>query len=160
MKKTSLLLASSVGLALLSGCGSLANRASAPNEFRVVTKAPLVVPPDYNLRPPTPGQAQPFEVDPARAGTASAFGTSVGADASAAERALVAAAGANSVSPVIRQQVDFEEARVIRKSSDVTDRVISWEAGSEADTGGDSATGNKPVEIERGRGERIKLPGT
>lgn len=160
MKKTSLILVSGLGLAMLSGCSALANRSSSPNEFRVVKKAPLVVPPDYNLRPPTPGQAQPFEVDTERGGVASAFGTSIGADASLAERALVAAAGANSVSPVIREQVDFEEARVIRKSDSVTDRVLSWEQGGEDDTGGDSATGNEPVTIARGSGSRLKLPGT
>ena len=49
-----------------------------------------------------PGSGQPFEVDPSRAGTASAFGADIGQAASASERALVAAAGANAVSPVIR----------------------------------------------------------
>ncbi len=67
---------------------------------------------------------------------------------------------AHSVSPVIREQVDFEEARVIRKSASVSDRVMSWRKGGEEDTGGDSATGNEPVTIERGAGKRLKLPGT
>ncbi len=160
MKKTILIFAAGLAIALTSACSSLANRSSAPDEFRVVKKAPLIVPPDYSLRPPTPGQAQPFEVDPARAGVATAFGTSVGTDASAAERALVASAGANSVSPVIREQVDFEEARIIRKSPSVSERVMVWRKGGEEDTGGDSATGNEPVTIERGTGKRLKLPGT
>ena len=27
----------------------------SPDEFQVVRRAPLVLPPDYNLRPPSPG---------------------------------------------------------------------------------------------------------
>ncbi|MBR9835808.1 MAG: DUF3035 domain-containing protein [Alphaproteobacteria bacterium] len=144
----------------VSACIGGNRGASGPDEFRVVKKAPLIVPPDYSLRPPTPGQAQPFEVDEARAGVATAFGTNVGVDASAAERALVNAAGANAVSPVIREQVDFEEARIIRKSTSISDRVMFWQKGGEEDDGSDSATGDAPVTIERGSGERLKLPGT
>ena len=161
MKKTILILAAGTAIAALGACSSLSSRDNSPNEFRVVKKAPLIVPPDYNLRPPTPGQAQPFEVDPERAGIATAFGTDIGSDASLSERALVAAAGANAVSPVIREQVDFEEARIIRKSPAISDRVMDWEKGGEEDEGGDSATGNEPVTIERGNGgKRLKLPGT
>ncbi|MEL7113446.1 MAG: DUF3035 domain-containing protein [Pseudomonadota bacterium] len=157
MKKITLLVSTGLAAALLSGCTSFGG-ASSPDEFRVVKKAPLVVPPDYSLRPPEAGQGLPFEVDPTRAGTASAFGTDVGASASNAERALVAAAGANAVSPVIREQVDWEEARVIRKSQSVSDRVMEWDGTDNASE--DSATGGAQVTIERGSGERIKLPGT
>lgn len=160
MKKTLLIVA--VGSALAAtGCQSLNGAPTSPDEFRVVTKAPLVVPPDYNLRPPQAGQAQPFEVDQTRASVASAFGTNIGADASLSERALVAAAGANAVSPIIREQVDYEEAKIIRKSTSLSDRVMFWRKGGEEDTGGDSATGNEPVTIERGNSRgRLKLPGT
>src|SRR5690606_39495270 len=29
---------------------------SGPDEFTVITKAPLIIPPDFSLRPPAPGQ--------------------------------------------------------------------------------------------------------
>jgi hypothetical protein len=32
---------------------------SAPDEFAVVSRAPLSIPPDYSLRPPTPGATRP-----------------------------------------------------------------------------------------------------
>lgn len=142
---------------MVSGCASLGGT-NSPDEFRVVKKAPLVIPPDYSLRPPDAGSGTPFEVDPTRAGTASAFGTDIGQGASASERALVASADANAVSPVIREQVDWEEARVVRKSPGISDRVISSD-GSEQTTE-DSATGGGEIRIERGNGERRKLPGT
>jgi Protein of unknown function (DUF3035) len=158
MNRIALLISTSFAATLLTGCASLGGSTS-PDEFRVVKKAPLVVPPDYSLRPPEPGQGLPFEVDPTRAGTASAFGSDIGRNASAAERALVAAAGANAVSPVVREQVDWEQSRVIRKSSTVSERVMTWE-GSEEGAPADSATGGGDVTIARGSGDRLKLPGT
>ncbi len=49
--------AASIGLLLvLGGCSSIGNALGfskrPPDEFEVLAKAPLVVPPDYNLRPP------------------------------------------------------------------------------------------------------------
>jgi len=157
MKKTTLIVSSALAVTLVAGCAGL-SRSNSPDEFRVVKKSPLVIPPDYSLRPPEAGQAQPFEVDGARMGTVSAFGADLGQNASPAERALVAAAGANAVSPIIRQQVDWEQAKTIRKSSSASNRVIDWD-GAESEVT-DSATGGGDVVIERGSGERLKLPGT
>ncbi|MCR9078625.1 MAG: DUF3035 domain-containing protein [Hyphomonadaceae bacterium] len=157
MKKTALIFSAGLAMTLVTGCASWSG-SNTPDEFRVVKKAPLVVPPEYSLRPPQAGQSEPFEVDVERAGTASAFGTDIGQDASAAERALVSAAGANAVSPVIRQQVDWEEASTIRKSTSIADRVLFWQRDN--DEPADSATGGAEVTIERGSGERLKLPGT
>lgn len=155
--KTALLVATFVAGTLVAGCTSLGGT-NSPDEFRVVKKAPLVIPPDYSLRPPEPGSGVPFEVDPSRAGTASAFGTDIGQNASASERALVASADANAVSPVIREQVDWEEARVVRKSVGISDRVINSDGTEQS--AADSATGGGDIRIERGSGERRKLPGT
>ena len=33
----------------------------APDEYTVTTRAPLSMPPDYNLRPPRPGSPRPQE---------------------------------------------------------------------------------------------------
>ncbi|MCR9195868.1 MAG: DUF3035 domain-containing protein [Hyphomonas sp.] len=155
--KHALLVSAGLAMTLVTGCVGLSG-SNAPDEFRVVKKAPLVVPPEYSLRPPQAGQSQPFEVDEERAGSASAFGTDIGQNASAGERALVAAAGASAVSPVIRQRVDWEEAKTIRKSASIADRVLFWQRDDEAAP--DSATGGGEVTIERGSGERLKLPGT
>src|ERR1700687_5118505 len=62
----------------LAGCNS-ASRALGmtkvtPDEFRVVTKAPLVVPPDYSLRPPAPGQPRPQELQPESAARTAMLG--------------------------------------------------------------------------------------
>ena len=35
----------------------------SPDEFAVESRAPLTLPPDYNLRPPEPGAARPQETN-------------------------------------------------------------------------------------------------
>lgn len=72
----------------------------APDEFTVVTKAPLVIPPDFTLRPPQPGARRPQEPAPsttARAaivGTANNPKTSQETAATSARNALAAASAA------------------------------------------------------------------
>ena len=62
-----------VGLALcasiigLQGCAdiqkAIGNTKQAPDEFAVVAHPPLSVPPNFTLRPPTPGERRPQERD-------------------------------------------------------------------------------------------------
>ncbi len=137
---------------------------NSPDEFRVVTKPPLTIPPEFNLRPPETGTTQPSEVVQATETRGRIFGTeNFAIGASAAERALVVAAGANAVSPYIRSIVDYQEAGVIRRSDRLTDRIIQW-WGSEAqlkEASQDSATAGGQVEINRAdKRKRLKLPGT
>ena len=56
-----------LGTLVLSGCGSARQTfgldRKPPDEFSVLTRAPLAVPPEYKLRPPTPGAPRPQESD-------------------------------------------------------------------------------------------------
>ena len=163
MAKTTLLLTAGVSLIALGACSSVSGALGAerrtPDEFKVVTKAPLSVPPEYSLRPPNAGQAQPVEVV-ANSDRAVSFGQDFGQNASASEKLLVRAAGAIAVNPIVRSQVDFEEAGIIRKDQDFADRVVSWQGTEEeqAEAADDSATGGEAVTIS-GK-PAVKLPGT
>lgn len=147
-----------------TACSSSGNssRAGVPDEFRVVKKAPLTVPPEYSLRPPQLGTVRPPEVSPERQNQILAFGTDIGANASAVERMLVARADAIAVSPVIRDTIDYDEAGVLRKGSAIANAVTGYTGSEEelAEAAADNATGGKDVTIERGNGPRLKLPGT
>lgn len=165
MKKTLPLLAAGLALSVAAACSSSGNSGAAtPDEFRVVTKPPLSIPPNYSLRPPAPGTTIPAEVEMATTGNTAAFGTALGQGASASERALVSAAGANAVNPSIRAQVDWEETKAIRKSPTIADRILFWRKSNPEDVASaatDNATGDQPVTIEQtGGASRIKLPGT
>lgn len=165
MKNAFLILAAGAALAATTACSSTGGgNSSTPNEFRVVTKAPLSVPPEYSLRPPAAGSTLPKEVEAATTAVTTAFGTTHGQNASAAEKALVAAAGANAANQVIRAQVDYEATKAIRKTPTISDRILFWRSDKPEDAQSaatDNATGNQPVSIERtNEGPRIRLPGT
>ena len=48
---------------VLAGCGILKGRSAAPDEFQVARNAPLVIPPDYTLTPPSAGAATSSPTD-------------------------------------------------------------------------------------------------
>jgi hypothetical protein len=84
------------------------------------------MPPDYALRPPRPGDPRPQELRPEDEARATLFGKDVGAAASPGEQALVAEAGATSVDPRIRDEVDLEGAALVRKDDSFTDRILHF----------------------------------
>ena len=61
----------------LSACDSIRKAAGlnkkSPDEFAVTTKAPLVIPPDFNLRPPMPGAPPTNQLDPSSNAEAALF---------------------------------------------------------------------------------------
>ncbi len=110
-------------LALLLGLGACqAFRDSAgltkapPDEFAVVTKAPLVVPPDFNLRPPSLGAAPLNQEDPGNAAQDALFNTAdpqtvanrMSGNFSPAEKLLLANAGVQNANPTIRGELQSD----------------------------------------------------
>lgn len=92
--------------------------ANPPDEFMVVSKAPLIMPPDIQLRPPRHGAAPIGQSDPravARSsitgGAASGAGSSGG---SAGEQAILARANASAADASVREELMREEGIVSR----------------------------------------------
>src|ERR1700749_752150 len=83
----------------LAGCQStrqaLGMAKVTPDEFRVVTKAPLIVPPDYALRPPAPGEPRPQELQPESAARNALLGAREAQQRTDGEKLLAAKAGAD-----------------------------------------------------------------
>jgi hypothetical protein len=100
----------------LAGCGAqqreaVGLRVPPPDEFLVVSRAPLVVPQDLTtLPPPQPGARSPLEPDPVRQAQAALTGSPVGTAVAptAGEAALVGAAGATSADAGIRETLVAE----------------------------------------------------
>lgn len=104
-----------------------------PDEFRIVTRAPLSVPPEFALRPPAPGAPRPQEgttIDQARGavtgGRTPARPAQPASGQSAGEAALLSRAGADRVDPGIRNTVDREAAALSDADRNFTDRLIFW----------------------------------
>lgn len=127
---------------VLSGCEDARQafglERNVPDEFAVVSRAPLSMPPDYALRPPQPGAPRPQEpttrqraqrvvlatAEPREAaGEATARG-----DVSRGEGVLLARAGADEADPNIRQAVDEEAANLLRANDTFVNRLMFWQA--------------------------------
>ncbi len=169
----------------LAGCQSTSRALGmgkvTPDEFRVVTKAPLVLPPDYSLRPPAPGEPRPQELQPESAARQALLGQRDSEVRSEGERLLAQKAGADKADPLIRYVVDDDFGSLAHKDKSFADWVMFWrngkpavEPGLPAAPGADtptpvdpaveatriqSLTGNKPVIIARKTSTKIKLPG-
>jgi hypothetical protein len=139
------------GLALaaaaLTGCDSARETfgftKQAPDEFEVVTRAPLVIPPDYGLRPPQPGAQRPQEKEirdqaretvtgrNAEAGRPQLASTNpspaAGPPRTEGERALLTKAGALDADPTIRRTVDRESTLLAEADAGFIDRLIFWQ---------------------------------
>jgi len=126
----------------LAGCGgglddALGLGKNPPDEFAIVTKAPLAIPPDYSLRPPQPG-ASPRQARTAQEiAEAALYSTSDNRDISArqlgqpggsgGEAALLASAGATNASPEVRRLIESEYQSRIEADRTFADRIIFWQ---------------------------------
>lgn len=158
-----------------SACGSLAKAftgdKSVPDEFRVVTKAPLIIPPDYNVRPPKPGEPRPQELSSSQKAAKAILGTTEVAGLSQGEQLLVAKAGV--AQPNIRDLVDYDSGGIVRKSIALSNNVLGVanppppgaDPAAEAEKAAreqraiQNSTGGQPVIIRRSASGKSKLPG-
>lgn len=132
-----------------TGCSStkemLGLTKRSPDEFQVVSRAPLSMPPDYSLRPPTPGaprpqegttreQAQQIVTNYSDRGTTTLAPDqipSVGegeqtTTESAGEAAFLQSASLTGIDPNIRKMVDEETSADEDSSKSFLDDLIFW----------------------------------
>ena len=175
--KTVLKMTSLVGLTLaMTGCTrtskALGLTKSTPNEFNILTKAPLVVPPEYNLRPPKIGESSSENNYTQKAARDALIGNIDAAEPSQGEIVLLSKAGVSRADQEIRIVIDGENA-VERKTKSFTDQVLFWRDGKAVTPEGQpldaegeerrlrsvsTATGGQDVTITK-RPSRAKLPG-
>ena len=125
----------------VTGCSNLRGWLGAdktpPDEFRVVTRAPLSLPPDYGLVAPQPGAARPQETDVrqaarqivvdregGRAGQKPDIPALQGRDPS--EAALLRRAGVAQVDPNIRANINRESSKLAQADNTFVNKVMFW----------------------------------
>ncbi len=109
----------------------------SPDEFKVVARAPLSLPPDFSLRPPEPGIPRPQEGTTSQQAKNAVFrlnqpesealepidesdGRSPG------ELSLLKAAGAGQSDPNIRRVLDAETLRINAEDDDFLEASVFW----------------------------------
>jgi hypothetical protein len=136
MRYGGLFLILAVGLGV-SGCEAtrqaLGLGKMPPDEFEVVTHAPLSMPANYELVPPQPGAPRPQEQSAQTAAEttllSNSSGGTIAADpggASPGEQALLSQAGADKADPRIREAVDKEAADEREASTDLLENLAFW----------------------------------
>ncbi|NRA30179.1 MAG: DUF3035 domain-containing protein [Parvularculaceae bacterium] len=117
-----------VGALALTACASgdpVANR-NAPDEFSILTKPPLTVPPDYALKPPRPGETRPEELSTSQRTEQLILGDREYEPPTNGELALIQAAGAVDVDPSIRAILAAENGGRVDKDDSLSNRLILW----------------------------------
>jgi hypothetical protein len=125
---------SAVAVSLI-GCQSLREAAGItkepPDEFAVVTKSPLVIPPDFNLKPPKPGAAPTNQASPTQSAQSALFGDDPVAAAAAIpgnfspeERVVLANSGGAAADPSIRKQIASDEKQMEATDDSFTDELM------------------------------------
>jgi hypothetical protein len=125
---------------------------NSPDEFMVVKRAPLTLPPDYDLRPPAQGSTPPA------ADASNQVKTLMGAqDADAAnapkgtaEQEILQKMGADKANPDIRTVISQENGYLAVKNQALVDKLIFWnnDQSAEEDNIPDSVV-NAKAEAER-----------
>ncbi|KTF68591.1 DUF3035 domain-containing protein [Sphingomonas sp. HT-1] len=126
-----ILVATGVALvASLSACGKKGYDRARPDEFAVARQAPLVIPPDFSLRPPQPGAARPQDTNPSDQALEALFGGS--AARSPSENATLDAAGAASADAGVRSSAGSPATNVVDKGTTTRD-ILSAPQGDGRD---------------------------
>ena len=131
-----------VSVIALTGCEDtkrvFGKTKEAPDEFAVYRRAPLSLPPDSDLRPPTPGVSRPQVVNPRDQARAALSLSAKKTDKVAlskseditrlsnGERALLALTGANKANPQIRKLVEQKTVDLYETNETFTDKMVFW----------------------------------
>ena len=126
----------SAGSVALAACDTIRDEAGltkqSPDEFAVTTKAPLIIPPDFNLRPPSPGAAPLNQTDPTSSAELAMFNSGDPATVAAqmpgnystSEKLLLANAKTQNADPTVRAQLQSDERNMQGADSSFTDRIL------------------------------------
>ncbi|PPR10128.1 MAG: hypothetical protein CFH41_01862 [Alphaproteobacteria bacterium MarineAlpha11_Bin1] len=130
---------------LLGGCEgagkAIGMGKQAPDEFNVLTRAPLSMPPDFGLRPPRPGVERPQERETVRSArdlivkspNQNVLSRNV-SPSSPGESAILSKAGATNPDPNIRQQINRESSILATNDESFANKLIFWKGQSELGT--------------------------
>lgn len=154
MRKASITTIAILACAMLAlgGCSSNTKKKlglgrHSPDEFSVVKRAPLSMPPVYNLRPPQPGAPRPQQTPTTEQAKQAVFGngdaaeknavqqafSTAGADAAQtttnvtdAEAAFLTKVGASSADPNIRDVLVREQGAYTVSDENLADKIMFW----------------------------------
>lgn len=158
-----------LGTLSLMGCQTVREAAGlskeGPDEFAVVTKQPLIIPPEYNLRPPRDGAPPTNQVAPTDVAQSALFDTDpataaklVTGEYSQAEKLLLAQAGAINTDASIRQQIASDGRAMEAADDSFTQKVLFWQDEKTAADNVNAEAEDKRLSSQKAAGQAPKPP--
>jgi len=128
----------------LSGCSetkrALGYEKAPPDEFQVVQRAPLAMPPEFSLRPPAPGMTRPQEGSTRDQAKSSLTGSrpmaaisTIGRDTG--DLSLLKRTGAEQAQVGIRELVNKESQALADSGHTFTEKLVFWRKPDAIGTG-------------------------
>ena len=143
MRKNTAIVVTLLSCLILTGCEetkrAFGKTKEAPDEFAVYKRAPLSLPPDFDLRPPAPGAQRPQTINPRnrarlalgipaeKSRVAGNFGSKENTNLSKGERALLVLTGADKANPEIRKLVEAKSLYLFETNKAFTDKILFWQ---------------------------------
>ena len=145
MRLATAFVVSIVCVAVVTGCSnarkSLGWDKKAPDEFTVVSRQPLTIPPEFELAPPNPGAPRPEQgttrdqakrVLLTKDNDRSSRPIEAGSDG---QVALLRKVGADQIDPDIRRQVDAETSAFAEDDLTLTEKLMFWTGAPQREYG-------------------------
>ena len=153
----------------MAGCDTIRDAAGqtkdSPDEFAVVTKAPLVIPPDFSLRPPAAGAGPTNQIAPTQAAQAALFtadpatvAASLPATMSTGERYLLVKAGVQNADPAIRQEIASDAGATRAADDSFTNNLLFGSATPSAGTAVDADAEARRIDAQKAGGAATPAP--
>jgi hypothetical protein len=153
----------------MAGCDTIRDAAGqtkdSPDEFAVVTKAPLVMPPDFSLRPPAAGAAPTNQIAPTQAAQAALFtadpatvAASLPATMSTGERYLLVKAGVQNADPAIRQEIASDAGATRAADDSFTNNLLFGSSTPSAGTAVDADAEARRIDAQKAGGAATPAP--
>lgn len=121
---------------------------NSPDEFNVVNKPPLALPPDFNLKPPKPGTPAPQNLNPTAQAINALFPgrTTLPPPASRGEQSLLNSVGAGAVSGNIRSNAGDRGTLIVEKGTLLRDILTAGEREGAPDGSSVERVKSEPLE--------------
>ena len=171
VRKISKFLGMSLTVAALTACSDtremLGLEKTAPDEFAVYSRAPLSLPPDFSIKPPTPGADRPQGEDENIKAQRALLGKSAAQTATTSYsnmspglKSLLEKTGALNADPSIRRTIDRETSAFIAESESFTDDIMFWKSKQPFGSNIDAAKEAQRIREAQALGEKIDGTGT
>jgi len=146
-----------LGMSVLSSCSSIKKELgmarNSPDEFLVVKRAPLTLPPEYTLRPPVNAEAQ-RGIEATKTAETALTGKSPDAGKKAAkpaksDTAFLEKIGTDDAHEGIRDQIEEDNGYISLQNRSLSDQLIFWKESEPAMDNLPSSVVDSKAEAER-----------